>query len=97
MKTFQDLLKTADLKPNRSAIETGGQETFGMLIKKLESERPVSKPLKEWEDVDGIHKYIDTWFLGHLANLAKVKNPNEAEYVAERDKHTVTPPEFDER
>jgi len=36
MKTFQDLLKAADLKPNRSAIETAGQETFGMLIKKLE-------------------------------------------------------------
>jgi hypothetical protein len=97
MKTFQDLLKTADLKPNRSAIETGGQETFGMLIKKLESERPVGKPLPEWEDVDGIHKYIDTWFLGHLANLAKVKNPGEDDYIAEKDKYTVAPPEIDDR
>ncbi len=97
MKTFQDLLKTADLKPNRSAIETAGQETFGMLIKKLESERPVSEPAEEWKDVDGIHKYVDTWFLGHLANLAKVKNPNDESYRAEVEKYTVVPPEIDDR
>ena len=97
MRTFQDLLKTADLKPNRSAIETAGQETFGMLVKKLESDRPVSMPLDEWKDVDGIHKYIDTWFLGHLCALAKVKNPNDAEYASELGKHTVAPPEFEER
>ena len=96
MKTFQDLLKTADLKPNRSAIESGGQETFGMLIKKLESERPVSAPADEWKDVDGINKYIDTWFLGHLANLAKIKNPNEEAYRAEVEKYTVAPPQTDE-
>jgi len=97
MKTFQDLLKTADLKPNRSAIETAGQETFGMLIKKLENDRPVSKALPECEDVDGIHKYIDTWFLGHLANLVKVKNPGEDDYKAEVGRFTVVPPEAEDR
>ena len=97
MKTFQDLLGTANLKPsqtNDNAI--ADQNTFGTLIKKWENERPIASPEPEWQDVDGIHKYIDTYFLGHLCNLVHVKNDYEEQYRKEMEKHTVTPPVYEE-
>lgn len=97
MKTFQDLLGTANLKPNQNVDVPGSDQlTFGVLIKKLEQERPVSEPLEEWEDVDGIKKDIETFFLGHLCNLVHVQNDYEEEYREEMKKYTVTPPVYEE-
>lgn len=97
MKTFQDLLGTANLKPNQTNDNAlADQNTFGTLIKKWENDEPISEPEEEWQDVDGIHRYIDTWFLGHLSNLVHVKNDYESEYLQERDKYTVTPPSYEE-
>lgn len=96
MKTFQDLLGTANLKPSQSNDNAlADQNTFGTLIRKWENERPISKPEPEWEDVDGIKKMIDTFFLGHLCNLVHVQNDKEAEYRAEMAKYTVTPPVYE--
>jgi hypothetical protein len=97
MRTFQDLLGTANLKPsqtNDNALTE--QNTFGTLIKKWENDKPISEPEEEWKDVDGIEKYIDTFFLGHLCNLVHVKNDKEASYRAEMEKYTVKPPVYEE-
>ncbi len=97
MKTFQDLLGTANLKPSQTNDNAlADQNTFGTLIKKWETERPISQPDEDWKDVDGISKYIDTYFLGHLCNLVHVENDYEEQYREEMAKHTVTPPEYEE-
>lgn len=96
LKTLQDLLGSGNLKPVQ---ETGAnavdQETFGTLIKKYENERPIPQPDPEWEDVDGIGKYIRTFFLGHLTRMVGVKNQFEEEYWKEIDKYTVQEPNED--
>ncbi len=97
MKTFQDLLGTANLKPSQTNDNAlAEQNTFGTLIKKWENEKPIAEPEEEWKDVDGIRKYIDTYFLGHLCNLVHVKNDKEAAYREEMEKYTVKPPTYEE-
>lgn len=92
-KTLQDLLTSANLKPMQ---ETGSssvdQESFGTLIKKWENERPIPEPAPEWKDVDNIRKYIETYFMGHMARLLGKKNSKEEEYWEELGKNTITPP-----
>lgn len=92
-KTLQDLLGSSNLKPVQ---ETGAnavdQESFGTLIKKWENERPIPEPAEEWKDVDGIGKYVRTFFLGHMARLFGKENPYQEEYNEEIGKYTVIPP-----
>lgn len=96
-KTFQDLLGTANIKPSQNNDNSlADQNTFGTLIKIWENERPIAEPKEEWKDVDGIEKYIDTFFLGHLCNLVHVKNDKEAAYREEMAKYTVVPPTYEE-
>jgi hypothetical protein len=91
LKTLQDLLGSSNLKPVQ---ETGAnaveQESFGTLIKKFERERPVPEPDSVWKDVDGIGKYIRTFFLGHMAKAVGVENRFQDEYDEEISKHTIT-------
>ena len=95
LKTLQDLLGSSNLKPVQ---ETGAnavdQESFGTLIKKWENERPIPEPDEEWKDVDGIGKYVRTFFLGHLARLfgKEGDNPYRDEYEEVIGEHTVRPP-----
>ena len=97
MKTFQDLLGTANLKPSQTNDNAlAEQNSFGTLIKKWENEQPIPAPDPKWIDVDGIERYIDTYFLGHLCNLVHVKNDKEAAYRAEMEKTTVRPPTYEE-
>ena len=92
-KTFQSLLDSLNITPKKKTGSVlGDTETFGTLIKKLENDRPVSDLDPEWDDVDGIKKYIDTWFLGHLCNLVDIHNDVEEQYRAELAKYTVVPP-----
>lgn len=96
IKTFQDLLGTANIKPNQvNDNALAEQNTFGTLIKRWENEKPISEPEEEWKDVDGIQKYIDTFFLGHLCNLVHVKNDKEEAYRAELERYTVKPPTYE--
>lgn len=97
VKTFQSLLDSQDITPKKANIGGNeGQETFGTLIKRLENDRPVSEPQEQWLDVDGIHKYIDTWFFGQLCELVDVQNPKEDEYLEEKSKYTIVPPQQDD-
>lgn len=96
IKIFQDLLGTANIKPNQvNDNALAEQNTFGTLIKKWENERPISEPDEEWLDVDGIQEYIDTYFLGHLCNLVHVKNDKEEAYRREMEKYTVKAPTYE--
>lgn len=95
MKTFQDLLKTANLKPkevNEDAL--ADQNTFGTLIKKWENERPIPEPDPEWQDIDGIVKYITVYFLGHLAKMMGIKNNYSKMYDDEMARYKVEKPQY---
>lgn len=97
LKALQDLLGSANIKPVQ---ETGAnateQATFGTLIKKYENERPIPEPDPMWKDVDGIVKYINVWFLGHLCKMIGIKNEYSMAYEEEMKKYKVEAPKFEE-
>ncbi len=97
VKTYQDTMKSANLQPLQEDItDKASEKPIGVMIKMFEDERPIPKPLKEWEDVDGIVKYITIYFLGHLCKMLKIKNRYAALYEAEMAKYRVEIPEMEE-
>lgn len=97
-KTLQDLLGSSNLKPvqESAASSISEQETMGTLIKKWENDRPIPEPDDAWKDVDGIGKYIRTFFLGHLAKLFGKENSFQDEYDDTIGEFTVKPPRRDD-
>ena len=94
LKTLQDLMGNTALKPiQESAAQATEAQTFGTLIKKWETEYPVPDPDPEFEDVDGIKKYINVWFFGHLCRMLGLENDYSKEYDEETLKYTVDLPE----
>lgn len=95
-KSFQDLLGTANLQPkqarNNAMVEAN---TLGTLIEKWENENPIPDVDPEFEDVDGIKKYITVWFQGHLCKMLGIKNDAAEAYEREKAKYTVKMPTFD--
>ena len=80
VKTYQELLTTASLKPSQEkAAAEGENNTFGNWIKKIENEEPIPTPDKKFLDVDGIIKYIKVFFLGAMAKSLGEQNPYQKE------------------
>lgn len=97
MKIFQNLLDTAQVTPKQDkGDQLAETNTFGTLIKRWEDERPIPEPDPAWADVDGIRKYINTWFLGHLCKMFRVDNDASREYEEELAKYTVDAPVIEE-
>lgn len=96
-KTLQDLLGSSNLKPVQENASAGiaEAETFGTLIKKFENEHPIPEPHESWKDVDGIGKYIRTFFLGTMAKMFDKENPYQDEYDEYIEEYTVRPPSVD--
>lgn len=97
MKAFQELLGTAAIKPTQTNDNTfADQNTFGTLIQKWENERPIPEPDPEFEDVDGIRRYVSAYFLGHLCKMMGIKNRYSAIYEEEMAKYTVKKPSYEQ-
>lgn len=97
LRTFQDLLDTAKLKPKQINTDTlTSDRTFGQLIKLWEDEKPIPEPDEEFKDVDGIARYISVFFLGHLAKMLGVKNKWSKMYEDEMAKYKVEKPEYED-
>lgn len=97
MDAFQKLLGSANLKPAQTNDNTlADQNSFGMLIKKWEDERPVPEPDEAWQDVDGIRRYINVWFLGHLCKMMGIKNSYSQAYEDEIARYRVERPTYEE-
>jgi hypothetical protein len=97
IRAFNDLLGSANIKPVQNKDNSlADQNTFGTLIQKWENERPVPEPEPEWEDVDGIGRYIMTYFLGHLCRMLKFNNRYAQLYEEEINKYTVEKPRYDD-
>lgn len=95
MDIFQSLLGSANLKPTQTNDNSvADSQSFGKLIKKWEDERPIPEPDPEWQDVDGIVRYITVYFLGHLCKMIGIKNTYARMYEAEMAKYHVEKPEY---
>lgn len=82
-KNFTELLQNCNLTPkqaNEVANSSVAQMSLGNLIKKIENEEPIKTPTKEFQDPDGIRRYLSGFFFGHLAKALKIKNDNQQLY-----------------
>lgn len=98
IKSFRDLLDTANLQPkqNKGGSAMVEANTLGTLIEKWENEDPIPKPDPRFEDVDGIRKYVTVWFYGHMCKMLGIKNDAAEEYEREKAKYSVAKPIFKE-
>jgi hypothetical protein len=97
IKSFNDLLGSANIKPVQNKDNSlADQNTFGTLIQKWENEKPVPEPDPEWDDIDGIGKYIKIFFLGHLCKMLNINNSYAQLYEEEISKYTVESPQYEE-
>lgn len=96
LKALQDLMNSANILPRQTADNVlADTQTFGTLLKKYEETDPIPEPEERWRDVDGIRRYMNTWYRGGLAKALKINNENVRLYdeaVSEMDKYTVSPP-----
>ena len=95
-KTYQELLATANIQPRQNSMDTMSEaQTFGTLIAKWETERPLPEIDPELEDVDKIGRYIDVFYRGHMAKVIGLKNGLSHIYQKFIEKFTVKRPEYD--
>ena len=94
-RTFQELLGSANLKPNqKTSNDLTNSQTFGQLIAKWEESKPIPEPEEEFKDIDKIGLYIDVFFKGHLAKMLNLKNPLSQIYDKFMSKYTAHKPEY---
>lgn len=94
-KALQDLMNSANILPKQNSDNIlADTQTFGTLLKKYEETAPIPEPDERWKDVDGIRRYMNTWFRGGLAKALKISNENTTLYdeaVEEMQRYTVQP------
>lgn len=78
VNALNTLLGSANLKPiqqkNEDPDSNIDKTPLGVWIQRFENKRPLPEVDPELKDVDGIIKYISTWFLGHLCKMLGIKN-----------------------
>lgn len=93
------LLGSLSLKPsqNRDDGDSAAESTpLGIWIRRWETQRPVPEIDPELRDVDGIVRYIETWFKGHLSKMLGYKNAVSKMYEDEINKYRVERPSYEE-
>ena len=94
LKTLDTLMNSAKLQPKQNVDNAATDSlSFGQLIEKFETERPIPEPDPEFKDVNGIGKLIRVYFAGHLSKALGLKNSYSEEYEEEMKKYTVEPPQ----
>lgn len=94
---LNNFMNSAGIQPKQNGDNTmSDTAAFGVLIRNWEEHEPVSEPLPEWKDVDGIRRYISVWFLGHLSKIFNFKNNWSELYEQEIAKYTVSKPDVTE-
>ena len=99
INALNTLLGSANLKPNQKRDDDSAANDntpFGVWIKRWEDQRPIPEPDPQLKDVDGIVRYIEIWFKGHLAKMLGLKNAYSRMYQDEIDKLRVERPEYSE-
>lgn len=92
---YQKTLDRAELTPKIAVSrDKDNEKPIGVMIKMFEEERPISEPLPEWKDVDGIMKLVLVYFIGHLSKMLNLNNRYSKMYEEEMDKYRVFVPEI---
>ena len=99
--SLNNLIGSLNLKPVQKkqdeALDASFESmTFGQGIKMCELTRPIPKPKPEYEDVDGIVRYISIWFLGHLCKMLHIRNTYCKMYEDEMERLKVQRPELED-
>lgn len=95
--TYQKTLDRAALTPK--IVEAKDRESeipLGKMIKRFEDHDPIPEPLPEWKDVDGIIRLISIYFLGHLCHMLGIKNRHAKMYEDEMNKYRVDDPDLED-
>lgn len=74
MKTLSTLMGDANVKPTQTAGENSGMASWGEWVRRVEEQRPILAPSAEFEDVDGIEKYIKKYFTKHFSRVFGLDN-----------------------
>lgn len=77
-KTLSDLMDDANIKP-RQDIGENGLSTWGEWVKKIEETEPCDDPREEFNDVDGITKYIDRWFIRPMQRIFGIRREGQVD------------------
>lgn len=94
---LQKWLDAGKLQPKQNAGDVvSDAQTFGTLIDKWETTRPIPEVSEELADVDNIGKYIDVFFKGGLARSLNLDIEYSEAYDEYMQKYTVNKPEYDE-
>lgn len=93
-------LGSLNLKPSqiKKDEENSGLEnlTLGVGIQHWEYTRPIPEPDPSWCDVDGIIKYVITWFMGTLCNMLGIENKYNKYFQEELSKLRVHHQEYED-
>ncbi len=99
ISTLNTLLGSANLKPTQQKGDNDNslEDTpFGVWVRRWETKRPIPEPDPELKDVDGVIKYISTWFYGHLGRMLGIKNVHSRLYDEAIERLRVDHPEYDD-
>ena len=98
LDALDKLMNAANLQPKQNVSNAATDSlTFGQLIERWEEEKPIPEASPEFQDVDGIGKYIRVWFTGWLSKALGLKaNVFTKEYDEEISKYTVNKPDYSE-
>ena len=92
LDTLDKLMNSANLQPKQNVGNAATDSlVFGQLIEKWEEHDPILTPSDEFKDIDGIGKYLRTWF-GWICKSLGIKNIYTQEYEDEVLKYTVERP-----
>lgn len=74
IKSLSKLMEDGNIKPTQTAGENSSVASWGEWVRKIEEQRPVLAPTAEFEDVDGIEKYIKKFFTKHFNRVFGLDN-----------------------
>lgn len=93
--TYQSYLDTAKLQPKQNTTDTlSDAQTFGTLIDKWETTRPIPEVEEELRDVDKIGLLIHVFFTGHMAKVLNLSPSLSKLYDKFIKKYTVEKQEY---
>lgn len=99
VNSLNTLIGSLNLKPAQKKDDGDSaydKTPFGVWIQRWENERPIPEPDPEFQDVDGIVRYVSIWFFGHLCKMLGIKNSYCKLYEDELAKMRVEMPEYED-
>ena len=98
VNTLNSVIASLNIRPDKKKVVEGSlneSTPFGVWIRRIEDTRPIAEPDPQFQDVDGIRRYITVWFFGHLCKMLKIKNSYSRLYEEEMAKLRVDRPEYE--